>query len=445
VSAPYPRTQFTTVGDADVAYQIVGEGPIDLLYFYSLGSHIELFWDTPSLAEVLRRLGSFSRLILFDCRGTGSSDALPGNAIPTWEEAAVDIEAVLDAAGSAHAAILAPIDAGPGAVLFAAMHPERVSGLVLFNTSARLLVADDYPIGFAPEFIDAQIAAVGELWGTPEMFQMVMPSIADDVGSLQSLARQYRLAITPRRAVAEMTYRLHNGDVRNVLPLVQAPTLVIHVRDNPMVSVEQSRYLAEHISGATFAEVPGADLGISADNVLMEEIAQFLTGECFPVEVERVLTTVLFTDIASSTERAASLGDQRWRSLLDAHDRAVRDQLRRFRGKEINTTGDGFVASFNGPARAIRCAQATVESVSALGIDLRIGMHTGECDVRGEDLSGLAVHIAARVGALANQREVLVSGTVKDLVVGSGIEFTDRGEHELKGVPGVWRLYRVAS
>jgi class 3 adenylate cyclase/pimeloyl-ACP methyl ester carboxylesterase len=429
------------VGDADVAYQIVGDGPIDLLYFFSLGCHIELFWDTPAVAETLRRLASFSRLIIFDCRGTGSSDKLPGNAISTWEEVAVDIEAVLDAAGSTHTAILAPIDAGPGAILFAAMHPKRVRGLVLFNTSARLLVADDYPIGFSPEFVDAQIDAVGTLWGTPEMFQMVMPSLADDVESLESLARQYRSALTPRRAVAEMTYRLHNGDVRQALPLIQAPTLVAHVRDNPMLSVEQSRYLVDHIPGASFLEVPGADLGISPTDAFMDEVARFLTGECFPFEVERILATVLFTDIASSTERAAALGDRRWRSLLDAHDRTVRDQLRRFRGNEINTTGDGFVASFDGPARAIRCAHAILDATRTLGIDLRIGMHTGECEVRGDDLGGLAVHIAARVGALAQQGEVLVSSTVKDLVVGSGIYFEERGEHGLKGVPGTWKLF----
>lgn len=436
-----PETRYVAVGDSDVAYQVVGDGPLDLVYFFLLGSHVGLFWDTPIQAEVLGRLASFSRLILFDPRGTGASDPVPGKSVSTWEDASIDVEVVLDAAGSERTAILASLDAGPAAILFAAMHPQRVSGLVLFNTSARYVAADDYPIGWPREFVDAQIEAVGTLWGTPEMFQLVLPSIADDVESLNSLARQYRAAMTPRTAVAEMTYRLLHFDVRSALPLVQAPTLVLHARDNPMASIEQSRYLAEHIPGATLVEIPSADLGITPNADLIDEIAKFLTGERLPFEVDRILTTVLFTDIVDSTRRAATLGDQRWRKLLDAHDRTVRAELRRFRGTEVNTTGDGFVASFDGPARAIRCARAIVEGCRELGIEIRAGLHTGECEVRGDDLGGLAVHIAARVGARAAPGEVLVSGTVKDLVVGSAIEFADNGEHELKGVPGSWKLF----
>jgi class 3 adenylate cyclase len=320
-----------------------------------------------------------------------------------------------------------------------------VSSLVLYNTSARYVVDDDYPIGWPSEFVDAQVEAVGSLWGTREMFQMVMPSIADDTESLNGLAKQYQTAMTPRAAVAETSYRLHNTDARSALSMIQAPTLVIHARDNLMLSAEQSSYLAEHISGATLMEVPSADLGITPEHGVIEEIAQFLTGERPPFEVDRILTTILFTDIVDSTRRAASLGDRRWRSLLDAHDRAVRDQFRRLRGNEINTTGDGFIASFDGPARAIRCAQSIVDANDALGIEIRAGIHTGECEVRGDDLGGLSVHIAARVGALARPGEVLVSRTVRDLVVGSGLDFEDRGEHDLKGVPGSWKLFAVAG
>jgi class 3 adenylate cyclase len=260
------------------------------------------------------------------------------------------------------------------------------------------------------------------------------------------MARQFRCGATPRTAAAQYNYMLRNMDVRQALPLIQAPTLVLHVRENPLLPIDHGRYLAEHIAGATLVELPGADSGITPANFsLVDDIAEFLTGERPMVEVDRILTTVVFTDIVGSTTMAASLGDKRWRALLDAHDRTVREQLRRFRGREINTTGDGFLASFDGPARAIRCAQAITQATATHGIELRVGLHTGECEVRGNDLGGLAVHIAARVGALAGRGEIVVSGTVKDLVVGSGIEFSERGEHELRGVPGSWKLFAVVD
>ena len=436
-----PETRYVAVGDADVAYQVVGDGPLDLLYCYGLGSHIEHCWEIPGQSEYLNGLATFSRLIFFDRRGTGASDGVPLNAMPTWEEWTEDIEAVLGAAGSKRTAILATLDAGPIAILFAASHPEVVSALILVNTTARYLEADDYPIGASSDFVDAVVETFAKGYGTPELTRLFDPGRADDAEWVRLVSKMVRSSATPRTAAAQYSYILRSFDVRHALPLIQAPTLVLQVSESPFLSVAQGRYIADHIEGATFIELPGGN--ISMDAAPMLDIAEFLTGERPAIEVERILTTVLFTDIVGSTARAASLGDQRWRSLLDAHDRTVREQLRRFRGREINTTGDGFVISFDGPARAIRCALAISEATGKLGVDLRMGLHTGECEVRGDDLGGLAMHIAARVGALAAPGEVLVSGTVKDLVVGSGIEFADRGEHELKGVPGSWKLFAV--
>ena len=435
---------YVRVSDSDVAYQVIGDGPIDLLYFHGLGSHFEHFWDMPVYAEFLSLLASFSRLILFDRRGTGGSDRLPNKLFPTWEEWSDDVGAVLDAAGSNRTAVFAAGDAGPIAILFAAMHPERVSALVLFNTTARFVAADDYPVGMPAEAIDFLVEGVSQIWGTVDAVRAANPDRAGDPEFLDHLARQFRSAATPHTAAAQFNYIWRSLDVRQALPLVGVPTLILHVRDNPMIPVEQGRYLADHIVGATLVELPGRDFAaVSSGNAILVEVAEFLTGEHLPLEIERILTTVLFTDIVGSTERAASLGDNAWRSLLDAHDRSIRQQLRRFRGREINTTGDGFVACFDGPARAIRCALAIVEATRHLGIDLRLGLHTGECEVRDDNLGGLAVHIAARVSSLSGPGEVLVSGTVTDLVVGSGIEFTDLGNHELKGVPGTWKLFAV--
>jgi class 3 adenylate cyclase len=438
-----PETRYVAVGDADVAYQVLGDGLVDLLFCYGLGSHIEYNLQVPTIERFFQRLASFCRLITFDRRGTGASDGVPRNSVPTLEEWTEDMAAVLNAAESRRTAILATIDTGPIAILFAAMHPERVSALVLLNTAARFMVADDYPIGRSPEEVEMLVEMVAAAWGTPEFVSLANPSA--DSEFLHLTAQLLRASATPRTAAAQYNNVLRN-DVRQALPLIQVPTLVLNVADQPFAPVAYGRYLAEHIDGATFVELPGGDLSFTAANlVIADELAEFLTGERPMIEVDRILTTVLFTDIVGSTERAAALGDQQWRSLLDAHDRTVRDELRRFRGREINTTGDGFVASFDGPARAIRCAQAIIEGARRLGIELRTGLHTGECEVRGDDLGGLAVHIAARVASLATSGEVLVSGTVKDLVVGSGIEFDDRGEYSLKGVPGQWKLFAAAG
>jgi class 3 adenylate cyclase/alpha-beta hydrolase superfamily lysophospholipase len=441
-----PETRYVSVGDADVAYEALGDGPPDLLLFNGLGSHLELAWQVPDWSEFLTRMASLGRLVVFDRRGTGMSDGVPRDAIPTWEDLAEDAGSVLDAVGSTRAVILAQAETGPMALLFAAMHPQRVAALVLVSTYARYQVADDYPIGVSSEDIDAIVTMVQAEWGTPEAVRLAMPSRADDAEYLERVSTMLRSSATPRTAAAQYDYLLRRLDVRPALPLIQVPTLVLNARDSVLFPAVQGRYLADHIEGAKFVELTGPDFGFNADNpaAIAGEIAEFLTGER-PVEIERILATVLFSDIADSTATAASLGDRRWRSLLDAHDRAVREQLRRFHGQEINTTGDGFIASFDGPARAIRCAEAILEATRALGIEVRAALHTGECDIRGQDLGGLAVHIAARVADRACPGEVTVSGTVKDLVAGSGIEFSDRGDHELKGVPGTWRLFAVST
>jgi class 3 adenylate cyclase len=438
-----PETRYVAVGDADVAYQVVGNGKVDLLYCYGLGSHLEMFWEVPETADYLERLASFSRLIFFDRRGTGASDGVARNAIPTWEEWSEDVTAVLDAAGSERAAVLASLDAGPIAMMFAAMHPERVSSLVLLNASARPSFSEDYPIGLSPENVETFVSMVRETWGSLEMSRLANPSLPGDSDLVRGLARIVRCSATPRTAAAQFDVTLR-GDARQSLPLIQAPTLVLHARDNQLVPIAHGHFLADNIKGARFVELPGGDIGLTpAMHAVIGEVAEFITGERPLVEVDRILTTILFSDIVGSTERAAELGDQRWRKALDEHDRAVRDQLRRFRGREVNTTGDGFVAAFDGPARAIRCGQAIIDATARAGLELRIGLHTGECEVRGDDLGGLSVHIAARVGALAGPGEILVSGTVKDLVIGSDIDFVARGDRELKGVPGKWRLFAV--
>jgi class 3 adenylate cyclase len=370
---------------------------------------------------------------------------VPRNAIPTWEEWTEDIESVLDAVGSERTSILATVDAGPIAILYAAAHPERVESLVLCNTSARYLIADDYPIGFTPEAVDFMIEFLRSHWGTPEFLALAGSAGPEDPVRRDALARLFRSSVTPRTAAAQYDYLLRNLDVRPMLPLLRMPTLVLSA-DNPnFLPIAHGRYVAEHIEGSKFVTLPGDDMLIFRQrDLIFDEVAEFLTGTRPVTDIDRILVTVLFTDIVGSTERAAALGDQRWRSLLDRHDQVVREQLRIFRGREINTTGDGFVASFDGPARAIRCGCAIVDAARALDIELRVGLHTGECEVRGDDLGGLAVHIAARIGSLASPSEVLVSGTVKDLVVGSGIEFSDRGEQVLKGVPGSWKLYAAS-
>jgi class 3 adenylate cyclase/alpha-beta hydrolase superfamily lysophospholipase len=437
-----PETRYVAVGEADVAYQVIGDGPRDLLYTFGLGSHVEAWRDLPVGAEFLRRLASFSRVIVFDRRGTGASDGVPRNAIPTWEEWTEDLGAVLDAAGSTEAAILAFMDAGAISILFAAMHPERVRALILFNTSARFLVADDYPIGASVETADAFVDVVREQWGTAAFARLSVPSIADDHEQVALSARASRMAATPRTAAAQVKYILQTLDVRDALSLVQVPTLVLHTCDNPFVPVAHGRYLAEHIPGARFVELPGGDLGVvGLTSEVADEVAEFLTGNRPAIEIDRVLSTVLFTDIVASTEQLSARGDDAWRKVLDNHEHMTSRVVAEYGGTVVKTTGDGILATFDGPARAVRCASALLEAAHGQGITLRAGLHTGEIELRPSDVAGIAVHIASRISTLAGPGEVLVSRTVVDLTAGSGLQFEPRDEHELKGVPGTWETF----
>lgn len=437
-------TRYVTAGDGDVAYKVLGAGSFDVVYFFGLGSHVDQFFDDPATSSWIKGLSSFSRLIVFDRRGTGASDRVPHDAVPTWEEWADDTLAVLDAVGSERAVLFAGLDAGPIAMLVAALHPERVSALILTNTFARYLADEDYPIGASETELHALIRGVERLWGTEELSTYINPTLAKDREFTRENARRLRASATPRAAAAQYRYILER-DVRPVLSTIQAPTLVLHTTHNPIFPLAHGRYLADHISGAKLVEVPGVGIGWDhgQTDTVLTEVAEFLTGQRPVFEVDRTLTTLLFSDIVASTEHLVAAGDRGWRATLDAHDRLVRDQVGRFGGREIKTTGDGFLASFDGPSRAARCAASIRESVRELGIELRIALHTGECEVRRGDLAGLAVHIAARVLDLAEPGEVLATDAFRSLVDESELTFTRQFEARLKGVPGTWKLYTV--
>jgi class 3 adenylate cyclase len=382
---------------------------------------------------------------MFDRRGAGASDPVPNSAISTWDGWADDALAVLDAVGSEDAAIFAEGDAGPTAILVAAMHPERVRALILADASARYLVADDYPIGLPPEQVEVFVKNIRQLWGTAASLRSVQPDA--DAELLRWGAKMLRASATPATAAAQYDHILTTTDVRRALPLVQAPALVLHTKGHPFLTLEHGRYLANKIADATLIELPHDETYFSSAGYtrVIDEVAAFLTGEHPAIEIDHILTTVLFTDIVGSTRAVVTMGDQRWRTLLDAHDRAVREQFRRFHGQEIKTTGDGFLASFDSPMRAIRCAQGVVAAAGSLGLEVRSGLHTGECQLRGRDLTGLTVHVADRIGQLAQAGEVLASSMVKQLVVGSDIDFAGRGECQLKGVPGRWELFAAMA
>jgi len=443
---PSPATRYAKSGDVNLAYQVVGEGPLDVLFAPGFISHVDLYWTDPILTSFMRRLASFSRLIIFDKLGTGASD--PVAHVPTLEERVENMRAVLDAAGSKRAALFGISEGGPMSVLFAASHPDRISALVLYGSFAKSTPAPDYfPEG--REEYDAlaeRIDVMVDNWGEGRALDIFAPSFAGSGAIRSAWALFERAASSPAmiRGVVEASKQV---DVRAVLPTIAVPTLVLHRTGDSVVPAGLGRYIADHVPGARYVEVPGDDhtawYGDPAP--ILDEIEEFLTGTRRGVEPDRILATVLFTDIVGSTDRAAELGDSRWRELLDAHDAVVRAELERFGGREVKTTGDGFLSAFDGPAKAIRCAVAINEGVQLLGIEVRVGIHTGECERRGEDLGGLAVHIGARVGAKAAAGEVVVSSTVKELVVGSGIEFEQRGTETLKGVPGEWRLFTVAG
>jgi pimeloyl-ACP methyl ester carboxylesterase len=438
-----PDIHYAKSGDLNIAYSVLGEGS-DLVVAPGFISHLEVGWEEPSLAHFSSRLASFRRVITFDKRGTGLSD--PATHAPTLEESVDDVRAVMDAAGCERADVLGISEGGTIAALFAASKPARVNALLLYGTYARLVEAPDYPIGVRAEDLERLIEISGKGWGEGVGLAAWAPSRRDDAELRDWWARLQRMAASP--GMVRNIFALYpKMDIRDVLPTIQVPTLVLHRRDDRMVSVEMGRYLADHIPGAKFVELNGADhLFFTGDaDAVVDEIEEFLTGARPLPAVERVLATVLFTDVVDSTKRAVELGDERWKELLTRHDARVRSQLERFQGREVNTTGDGFLATFDGPARAIRCAVAIRDAVGALGLEVRAGVHTGEVEMRDADISGIAVHLAARVAAAAQAGEVLVSRTVVDLVAGSGLTFADRGDRALKGVPGEWGLFAVEA
>jgi class 3 adenylate cyclase len=448
-----PETLYAQSGDVSVAYQVVGDGPFDVVFSGGMISHLDLMWEMRTFqTRIAERLASIARLIVFDKRGVGMSDPVSG--VPTLETRMDDVRAVMDAAGSARAALVGVDDVAAMSLLFAATYPERTSALALISVSARGAWAPDYPWGFTEEQREAiKVRQRRHYFGSREG---VLESLRGILGPFSDeemwLMRDYvRRASSPSSLDAQAAM-LAEFDLRQVLPAIRVPTLLIHGTDNPMLPIGGSQYMADQIRGARLLELEGErhlPSGAALDRTL-DEIEAFLTevweedaGQ--PLEPDRVLATVLFTDIVGSTERAAMLGDRAWHELLQRHHELVRHQLLRFHGREVNTAGDGFFASFDGPARAIRCAQAVVDGVRALGLEVRAGLHTGECDLLDGKVAGIAVHTGARVAAYAAPSEVLVSSTVKDLVAGSGLAFQDRGPHELRGVPGEWRLFAVES
>jgi pimeloyl-ACP methyl ester carboxylesterase len=430
-------------GDIHIAYQVVGEGPIDLVCVMGSITNLNVLWEDPEYRRLCERLASFSRVILFDKRGMGLSDRVRAG---TLEERMDDVRAILDAVGSESAALLGVSEGGPMSILFAATYPERTRALVLCGAEVKEETTDDWPWGEATResFEEAvDIDRVVERWGKGGWIDHFAPSRAGDERLRQLAGRMQVESASPHDAVAFMRMAFEI-DIRHVAPSVKAPTLILHRTGDKICHVENARWLARNVEGSRFVELPGADHlpWIDGDDIL-DEIQEFLTGVREPAEPDRMLATVLFTDIVGSTDRARELGDRRWRDLLERHNNVVRRDLERFRGVEVDTAGDGFFATFDGPARAIRCARAIVEDVRGVGLEVRSGLHTGECELSGNAVRGIAVHTGARVASLAGSGEVLVSSTVKDLVAGSGIDFADRGLHELKGIPGEWRLYAV--
>ncbi|HET6810155.1 MAG TPA: adenylate/guanylate cyclase domain-containing protein [Acidimicrobiales bacterium] len=439
-----PETRYALAGDLHIAYQALGDGPIDLVFVAGFTSHCEHQWLEPALARSLRRMASFSRLIWVDKRGTGLSDPVPVSDPPTLEQRMEDLTAVLDALGSEQAALFGASDGGQMCALFAATYPERVSALALYGTWARLAEAPDYPVGTPREDVEAIVEMGRTGWGQAAVLPILAPSMADDERFRSWWAQWERLSASPGMAAALLRVAFE-GDTRGVLSSITAPTLVMHRKGDRFIDVEHGRYLADHLPGARYVELEGDDHPhfVGDTESVMDELEEFLTGCRGHREPDRMLATVLFTDIVGSTERAAAIGDRRWRDLLEAHHSVVRGELDRFHGQEIDTAGDGFLAAFDGPARAIRCAEEITAAVRRLGLEVRAGVHTGEVERREGGIGGIAVHIGARVAALAGPGEVLVSRTVKDLVVGSGIRFEERGTHQLKGVPDQWQLFAV--
>jgi class 3 adenylate cyclase len=440
-----PETRYAKTPDgAHVAYQTLGEGPTDLVFLPFLMS-IDVMWDDPPYAHVLHRMATIARLICLEPRGLGTSDPVSLGALPTLEAWAEDVVAVLDAVGSRQTIVLGQHMLGFDAMMFAAAHPERTSGLILIDARARVRWAEDYPIGAPSEAVDTLIRTMASAWGTGALAAIYAPSRAEDDRFRRWMARLERSCLSPGgfEAIAAMDC---DQDLRAVLPTISVPTLVLSSHGGAFDSIEHGRYLANHIRDSRLCVIAGTDyfqFSTDTGDEVVDCIEEFITGVPPTREPDRVLATISFTDICASTEKAAALGDRRWKELLAEHERVVHREVQRHRGHAIKDTGDGNLSTFDGPARAVRCALSIRDGVRPLGIEMRAGLHTGEVELAGEDIRGIAVHIAARVSALARPAEVLVSRTVTDLVAGSGITFSDRGEHELKGVTGTWRLFAV--
>jgi pimeloyl-ACP methyl ester carboxylesterase len=436
-----PQVRFARNGDVHLAYQVLGDGPHDLVLVWGGPNHLDLLWETSHTTRLLRRLAAFSRLIHFDQRGTGLSDRFPVSELPTLEQRADDIAAVMNAAASERAVILGESDGGLPAMLFAATYPEHTTSLALWGTLARGAPDVDYPWAPSPEVARAYLDAMEQNWGEPFGIELVCPSLAGDEQFRSWWGRNMRAAASPTaaRAFTEMTMKT---DVRAILPTIHVPALVMHRTGDMLYSVDGARYIAESIPDARFIEFPGEDhLFLADDDDVFAAFEEFVTGEPARPRSDRVLATALFVDIVESTDRAVELGDRAWRDLLESHQALFRRELDRFGGQEVDTAGDGLFAAFDGPGRAVSCACAIRDSTRTLGIEVRAGLHTGECELIGGKLGGLAVHIASRVAGRADAGEVLVSRTIKDLVAGSGIRMTDRGTHTLKGIPDSWELY----
>jgi pimeloyl-ACP methyl ester carboxylesterase len=440
-----PRTQYTKSGKVSIAYQVIGEGQIDLVYSPGWISNVEHRWENPDYARFLRRLASFSRLILFDKRGTGLSDRDVG--LSTLEQRVDDIRAVMDAAGSEKAALFGTSEGGLMSAMFAAIHPERSSALVLYGSYARESWAPDYPWGRTPEYyFKTWHDDLEKSWGEAFQLDEAAPTMSQDEAARSWFGAYLRNSASLSAAIALADWNFE-VDIRGILPSIRVPTLVLHRTGDRWYSVAEAQYLADHIPGAKLMLLPGDDHVAWCGNQerLTAEIQEFLTGTKQAAPTERVLLTVVVTDIVGSTDKAAQMGDQKWKDVLQLHDAAIRRELKSYGGEEINTTGDGFVLAFPGPTRAIQCTLAIKQRLEHLGLQMRAGLHTGECERRGKDLSGLAVHVAARIAGKASSNDIVASSTVKDLVVGSGIRFADMGKHELKGVPGDWSLYSVVQ
>ena len=437
-----PQTRYVKSGDVHIAYQVVGAGPVDLVLVPGWVSNLECFWESPAFAAFFRRLATFSRLVLLDKRGTGLSDRVAH--MPTLETRMDDLRAVLGAIGSERAVLCGYSEGGPMCALYAATYPMRSQGLIMIGSFPSRVWAPDAPWGRTPQDLDALNQRCETQWGSPVAIDSIMPSVAQDEAVRAWWARLLRMSASPAAVLAlnRMNYEI---DIRHLLPAIRVPTLLMHASGDRQVAVSASRYMARKIPGATLVELPGEDhLPVLGDaEEVLAQIERFVAAAQRPPEPDRVLATVMFSDIVGSTEMAVTLGDRQWRELLGRHHQLVRQELQRHRGREVDTAGDGFLATFDGPARGVRCAAAIVDALRPLGLAVRVGLHTGECEMVGDKVAGIAVHIGSRVATAAEPGQIVVSSTVKDLVAGSGLRFEDRGEQTLKGLPEPWRLFAV--